>query len=66
MQLAQVFAGPGDEVLVSRYCFAVYPIAAKAAGAKLVVADELPLTDEMPMGHKYYHQSPRQSAQKPS
>lgn len=51
MQLAQVFAGPGDEVLVSRYCFAVYPIATKAAGAQLVVADELPLTDEMPLGH---------------
>ena len=51
MQLAQVFSGPGDEVLVSRYCFAVYPIAAKAAGAQLVVADELPLTDEMSLGH---------------
>lgn len=51
MQLAQVFAGPEDEVLVSRYCFAVYPIAAKAAGAHLVVAEANPLAHDMPLGH---------------
>ena len=51
MQLAQVFAGPEDEVLVSRYCFAVYPIAAKASGAHLVVAEANPLAHEMPLGH---------------
>lgn len=51
MQLAQVFAGPEDEVLVSRYCFAVYPIAAMAAGARLVVAEANPPGHEMPLGH---------------
>lgn len=51
MQLAQVFAGPQDEVLVSRYCFAVYPIAARATGARLVVAEALPPSAGMPMGH---------------
>lgn len=51
MQLAQVFAGPEDEVLVSRYCFAVYPIAAQAAGARLAVAEALPADADMPMGH---------------
>lgn len=51
MQLAQVFTGPDDEVLLSRYCFAVYPIAAKAAGAALVFADALPAEHAMALGH---------------
>lgn len=51
MQLAQVFAGPEDDVLVSRYCFAVYPIAARASGARLVVADANPAGHDMPLGH---------------
>lgn len=51
MQLAQVFAGPQDEILVSRYCFAVYPIATQAAGAQLIVADALPENSAMPLGH---------------
>lgn len=51
MQLAQVFAGPQDEILVSRYCFAVYPIATQAAGAELVVVDALPENSAMPLGH---------------
>jgi histidinol-phosphate aminotransferase len=51
MQLAQVFAGPEDEVLVSRYCFAVYPIAAMAVGARLLVAEALPADADMPLGH---------------
>ena len=51
MQLAQVFTGPGDEVVLSRFCFAVYPIAAQAAGATLVWAQALPETDDMPLGH---------------
>jgi histidinol-phosphate aminotransferase len=51
MQLAQVFAGPDDEVLVSRYCFAVYPIAAEAAGARLAVAEANPPAHRMPLGH---------------
>lgn len=51
MQLAQVFAAPGDDVLVSRYCFAVYPIAAKAAGARLVTVEANPPGHAMPLGH---------------
>jgi histidinol-phosphate aminotransferase len=51
MQLAQVFAGPGDEVLVSRYCFAVYPIATQAAGANLVVVEPYASDASMPLGH---------------
>ena len=51
MQLAQVFAGPGDEILVSRYGFAVYPIAARAVGADLVVAEAFPPAAGMPLGH---------------
>jgi histidinol-phosphate aminotransferase len=31
--LARAYAGPGDEVLHTRHGFAIYPIAAKAAGA---------------------------------
>lgn len=51
MQLAQVFAGPDDEVLVSRFCFAVYPIAAKSVAARLVVAEPNPPGHSMPLGH---------------
>lgn len=51
MQLAQAFAGPGDEVLMSRHGFAVYAIAARAAGAALVVAAANPADDTMPLGH---------------
>lgn len=51
MQLAQVFAGPSDEILVSRYCFAVYPIAARAVGAGLVFAEAFPPSAAMPLGH---------------
>jgi histidinol-phosphate aminotransferase len=51
MQLGQVFVGPDDEVLLSRDCFAVYPSAAKAAGAKLVFVDAFPADHAMPLGH---------------
>ncbi len=51
MQFAQVFASPEDEVLVSRYCFAVYPIAASAVGATLKVAEAFGLQHDMPLGH---------------
>lgn len=51
MQFAQVFAGPGDEVLMSQYGFAVYAIAAHCSGARVVVAPALPLDDRMPLGH---------------
>ena len=51
MQLAQVFSAPGEDIVVSRYCFAVYPIAAQAAGARLVSADAFGEQADMPLGH---------------
>ncbi len=51
MQAAQVFAGPGDEVLMSEYGFAVYAIAATAVGASVVQAPALPAQGRMPLGH---------------
>jgi histidinol-phosphate aminotransferase len=42
--LVRGYAGPGDEVLYSRYGFLVYPIAALASGATPVVAEEEDLT----------------------
>lgn len=51
MQLAQVFAGAGDEVVASKYGFAVYALAAQAAGAALRLAPALPTNAPMPRGH---------------
>ncbi len=51
MQLAQVFAGPGDEVLVPEYGFAVFAIAAHAAGATLRRAPAFAADAAMPRGH---------------
>lgn len=51
MQFAQVFAGPGIEVVASRHGFAVYALAAQAAGATLVLADSQPRDAAMPLGH---------------
>jgi histidinol-phosphate aminotransferase len=51
MQLAQVFAGSGDEILAPQYGFAVFALAAQAAGAALHVAPALPRTHAMPRGH---------------
>jgi histidinol-phosphate aminotransferase len=51
MQFAQVFAGPGDEVLASQYGFAVYALAAQAAGATLKCAAALPRDHGMARGH---------------
>ncbi|HEY0660610.1 MAG TPA: histidinol-phosphate transaminase, partial [Lysobacter sp.] len=51
MQLAQVFAGPGDDVVFSRYGFAVFALATQAAGANLRVVDALPRDAAMPLGH---------------
>jgi len=52
MQLGQVFAGPGDEVLCSRYGFAVFALATQAAGATLRMVDARPRDDaSMPLGH---------------
>lgn len=51
MQLAQVFAGDGDEVVVSAHAFAVFAIAARAAGARVRVAAALGADTAMPRGH---------------
>jgi histidinol-phosphate aminotransferase len=51
MQFAQVFTGPGSEVLCSQYGFAVYALAAQAAGAELRIAPALPRTHAQARGH---------------
>src|SRR5690606_3819458 len=51
MQFAQVFAGPDDEVVASQFGFAVYALAAQAAGATLRLAPALPRDAAMPRGH---------------
>lgn len=51
MQFAQVFAGAGDEVVAAQYGFAVYALAAQAAGATLRLAPALPNNHAMPRGH---------------
>lgn len=51
MQLAQVFAGPGDDVVMSRYGFAVYALAAQAAGARCVQAEALAADSTRALGH---------------
>lgn len=38
--LAQAYVGPGDEVIYSQYGFLMYPIAAKANGAKPIAVPE--------------------------
>ncbi|KKC32753.1 histidinol-phosphate transaminase [Devosia psychrophila] len=38
--LAQCYLGQGDEAIMSRYGFSVYPIITKAAGASIVMVDE--------------------------
>jgi len=50
MQLAQVFAEPGDEVIYSRYGFAVYPIGTRAVGATGIAVDPHPRDHTMPLG----------------
>ena len=52
MQLAQVFAGEGDEVVFSRYGFAVFALATQCSGAKARVIEALPRDHTtMPLGH---------------
>ena len=51
MQLAQVFAGPDVDVVMSQFGFAVFSIAAQAVGATPRVAPALPCHDMMPRGH---------------
>ncbi|ODT71032.1 MAG: histidinol-phosphate transaminase [Pelagibacterium sp. SCN 63-23] len=38
--LAQVYLGEGDEAVMNRYGFSVYPIITKATGARIVMAEE--------------------------
>lgn len=51
MQFAQVFAGPGDDVIAAQYGFAVYALAAQAAGATLRQAPAYPPQHAMARGH---------------
>ena len=51
MQFAQVFAGPGDDIVASQYGFAVYALAAQAAGATLRQAPAFPRDHAMARGH---------------
>jgi histidinol-phosphate aminotransferase len=51
MQFAQVFSGPSTEVVASEYGFAVYALAAQAAGARLLLAPALPANAQMSRGH---------------
>jgi histidinol-phosphate aminotransferase len=51
MMLAQVFAGPGVDVVASEFGFAVYAIAAQAADAGFTRVPALPSDDPMPRGH---------------
>lgn len=51
MQFAQVFAGPGVGVVASQFGFAVYALAAQAAGTEFVAAPAFALDAAMPRGH---------------
>jgi histidinol-phosphate aminotransferase len=51
MQVAQVFAGPGAGVVASEFGFAVYAIAAQAAGAPFLAAPAFAADAPMPRGH---------------
>ncbi|HEY1138616.1 MAG TPA: aminotransferase class I/II-fold pyridoxal phosphate-dependent enzyme, partial [Lysobacter sp.] len=52
MQLGQVFAGADDEVVFSRYGFAVFALATQAAGATMRIVPALPDDHPtMPLGH---------------
>ena len=51
MQVAQAFAGPGAGVVASEFGFAVYAIAARAAGAPFRAAPAQPIDSAMPRGH---------------
>lgn len=51
MQFAQVFAGPGRDVVASQFGFAVYALAARAAGARLVEAPAHGRDQPMARGH---------------
>lgn len=46
--LGHAFLRPGDEVVVSQYCFAVYPIVAALFGARLVTVPARQLAADIP------------------
>ena len=45
--LAQCYLGEGDEAVMNRYGFSVYPIITKAAGASIVMVDETDYTADV-------------------
>jgi histidinol-phosphate aminotransferase len=45
--LAQVYLGEGDEAVMNRYGFSVYPIITKAAGARIVMVEETDYTADV-------------------
>lgn len=45
--LAQVYLGEGDEAVMNRYGFSVYPIITKATGASIVMVDETDYTADV-------------------
>jgi histidinol-phosphate aminotransferase len=45
--LAQTYLGDGDEAIMNRYGFSVYPIITKAAGARIVMVDERDYTADV-------------------
>ena len=49
--LAEAFLTPETEAIYAQYCFAVYPIAVQAVGAKARIAPALGAAASMPLGH---------------
>ncbi|MGD9599329.1 MAG: histidinol-phosphate transaminase [Steroidobacteraceae bacterium] len=50
--LAEAFLSPGTDAVMSQYCFAVYPLAVQATGARLVAVPAHPASHAtMPLGH---------------
>jgi len=49
--IAEAFLQPGLEAIYSQYCFAVYPIAVEAAGAKGKMSLALPADSAQALGH---------------
>jgi histidinol-phosphate aminotransferase len=45
--IAQCYLGEGDEAVMNRYGFSVYPIITKAAGASIVMVDEVDYTADV-------------------
>ena len=45
--LAQIYLGEGDEAIMNRYGFSVYPIITMATGAKIVMVDETDYTADV-------------------